>query len=180
MLIDIMSNSLLNVIGVDPFYYIAGLAGIVVILFILLCVQLAKQSKLRKRLDAFMSGNETKSLEDEIKRRFRELDGLKDITLRHSDEISAIEEFMKLPYSKIGIVKYDAFKEMGGSMSFALCMLNEKNDGVLVCSMHSREGCYTYIKEIINGESYIELSEEEKEALDNAVQMRNEIGDGMK
>ena len=159
MLIDIMSNSLLNVIGVDPFYYIAGLAGIVVILFILLCVQLAKQSKLRKRLDAFMSGNETKSLEDEI---------------------SAIEEFMKLPYSKIGIVKYDAFKEMGGNMSFALCMLNEKNDGMLMNSMHSREGCYTYIKEIINGESYIELSEEEKEALDNAVQMRNEIGDGMK
>ena len=35
--------------------------------------------------------------------------------------------------------------------------------------MHSREGCYTYVKEIVKGESYVELAEEEAEALDKAI-----------
>ena len=63
------------------------------------------------------------------------------------------------------MVKYDAFQEMGGKLSFSLCLLNEKDDGFIINAMHSREGCYTYIKEIIAGKCVIILSEEEKEAL---------------
>ena len=48
-------------------------------------------------------------------------------------------------------------------------MLDGKNNGWVINAMHSREGCYTYIKEIVNGESYIELSEEEAESLEKAV-----------
>ena len=62
-----------------------------------------------------------------------------------------------------------AFNEMGGKLSFALCMLDKKNDGFVLNAMHSREGCYTYIKDIVNGTSTIELSENEKEALNNAM-----------
>ena len=69
---------------------------------------------------------------------------------------------MKTHYQKVGIVKYDAFHEMGGELSFALTMLDENNNGWIFNAMHSREGCYTYIKEVVNGESYIELSSEEK------------------
>ncbi len=74
-----------------------------------------------------------------------------------------------LAYQKIGIIKYDAFQEMGGKLSFALALLNKSNNGFVLNSMHSREGCYTYIKEIIDGKSYIKLSEEEKKAVDTAV-----------
>ena len=66
-------------------------------------------------------------------------------------------------------MKYDAFNEMGGKLSFAIAMLDGNNSGWIINAMHSREGCYTYIKEIIKGESYIELSEEEAEALDKAI-----------
>lgn len=48
-------------------------------------------------------------------------------------------------------------------------MLDEENSGWVLNSMHSREGCYTYVKEIVKGESYIELSEEEKESLEHAI-----------
>ena len=48
-------------------------------------------------------------------------------------------------------------------------MLNDQNSGWLLNAMHSREGCYTYIKEIINGKSYVELGEEEKESLERAI-----------
>ena len=58
---------------------------------------------------------------------------------------------------------------MGGNLSFVLTMLNDQNSGWLLNAMHSREGCYTYIKEIINGKSYVELGEEEKESLERAI-----------
>ena len=79
-----------------------------------------------------------------------------------------------LTYQKIGVVKYDAFKEMGGKLSFVLVLLNKENTGFLLNSVHSsREGCYTYLKEIIKGESFIELSEDEKKALSQAVNCNN-------
>ena len=69
----------------------------------------------------------------------------------------------------MGIVKYDAFNEMGGKLSFALAMLDGNDSGWILNAMHSREGCYTYVKEILKGESFVELSEEEAEALDKAI-----------
>ena len=72
-------------------------------------------------------------------------------------------------YKKVGIVKYDAFNEMGGKLSFALAMLDKSNNGYVINAMHSREGCYTYIKEIVKGESYIALGDEEKKALERAI-----------
>lgn len=64
---------------------------------------------------------------------------------------------------------------MGGKLSFALALLDNRNNGFLINAMHSREGCYTYVKEIINGESYINLGEEEKKALNKAI--NSESGD---
>ena len=70
----------------------------------------------------------------------------------------------------MGVVKYDAFKEMGGKLSFALALLNDYNDGFIINAMHStREGCYTYVKEIIKGECEVILAEEEKQALEEAI-----------
>ena len=57
---------------------------------------------------------------------------------------------------------------MGGKLSFSLALLNEMNDGFVLNAVHSREGCYTYIKEIVAGNSIIALADEEQEALDMA------------
>ena len=73
----------------------------------------------------------------------------------------------------MSIVKYDAFKEMGGKLSFSMAMLDDKNSGYILTSVHTREGCYTYIKEIIKGESFVVLSEEERRALEEAKNKRN-------
>lgn len=76
---------------------------------------------------------------------------------------------MKVTFQKVGMVKYDAFNEMGGKLSFSLALLDQKNDGFIINAVHSREGCYTYIKEIIDGNSVLVLAEEEKEALNIAM-----------
>ena len=74
-----------------------------------------------------------------------------------------------ITYQKQGIIKYDAFNEMGGKLSFAMALLDKNNNGFIINSIHSREGCYTYIKEIVKGESYILLGEEERQALEKAI-----------
>ena len=77
---------------------------------------------------------------------------------------------MKFTFQKVGLVKYDAFNEMGGKLSFSLALLNQTNDGFVLNAVHSREGCYTYIKEIVDGNSIIVLAEEEQEALKMAME----------
>ena len=57
---------------------------------------------------------------------------------------------------------------MGGQLSFSLCLLNENNNGFIINSVHSTDGCYSYTKEIKNGESTISLGTEEAEALEIA------------
>ena len=73
-----------------------------------------------------------------------------------------------------GIVKYDAFNDVGGKMSFALAMIDDNNTGFILNTIHSRDNCFQYIKEIVNGESYILLSEEEMKALNIAVANKEE------
>ena len=84
-------------------------------------------------------------------------------------QIKAISGQLTTAYQKIGLVKYDAFKEIGGKLSFVLVLLTEDNNGFILNSMHStKEGCYTYAKEVVNGEAFVILSEEEQQALEEA------------
>ena len=82
---------------------------------------------------------------------------------------------MKFTFQKVGLVKYDAFNEMGGKLSFSLALLNQTNDGFVLNAVHSREGCYTYIKEIVDGNSIIVLAEEEQEALKMAMESNDSV-----
>ena len=110
-----------------------------------------------------------KSLEDTLVYRLEQVDELIEANASNERNIDMIFKNMKDCFQKIGLVKYDAFNEMGGKLSFSLCLLNEKNTGFIINAMHSREGCYTYVKEIIDGNSIIQLAEEEEQALEQAL-----------
>ena len=69
----------------------------------------------------------------------------------------------------MGLVKYDAFNQMGGQLSFSLALLDENNNGFIINSVHSTEGCYSYTKEIKNGSCSISLGKDEEEALSIAM-----------
>ena len=116
-----------------------------------------------------MRGKDAMSLEKSFEQQFIEVDRLGEICKNHAAEIMKMKEMMARTTNKIGIVKYDAFPDVGGKLSFALAMLDDGNSGFVLNTIHSREGCYTYVKEIVKGESYIVLGQEEKEALRQAV-----------
>jgi len=152
---------------------VLALAILSVILLTCTIILLVKVSSLTKKYNAFMKGSDGHTLESTILTRFKEIDILKEESKYTSEKLNIACETLITAYQKIGIVKYDAFKEMGGKLSFSLCMLDDENNGFVLTSMHTREGCYTYIKEIIKGESFVILSVEERKALEEAKNKRN-------
>lgn len=170
-----MGSDLLNSIGLgdlDIAYIFIGLIVLILILFIIIIVSLVKQSKLKKRYEAFMVGKDAKSMEKEITNLFTDIDYLKKAVDKNAKEIRHIYKRLETTYQKLGIVKYDAFQQMGGKLSFSLVLLNENNDGFILNSVHSSDGCYSYTKEIKDGNCDLSLGEEEAKAL--KIAMREE------
>ena len=144
---------------------------LVVVVILLICVFNLSLglNRLNRKYTLFMKGKDGQSLERLFKRKFDLIEKLVRSTDDNGEEIEKIWKLMDKSLNKYGIVKYDAFEDMGGKLSFVLAMLDKNNTGFLLNAIHSRENCFLYIKEIVNGESYVVLSEEEVEALRQAV-----------
>lgn len=164
-------SAFLNQIGLGSFdlgYMIIGilvLAIIVFILLILLIIQIKKTKKLTKRLDQFLLGKDGTSLEQDIINLFEDNKFLRNSTDNNREDIRTLFKRMESVYQKMGLVKYDAFNQMGGQLSYSLVLLDENDNGFIINSVHSTEGCYSYSKEIRSGDNNISLSAEEAEAL---------------
>lgn len=169
---------LFNSWGIDGSYIVIGIFGIMLVMIILYIVLLSKFKKYKKNYDTFMQGKDGKDLETAILDKFEQLDNTSDQVAINAADIATLVDNLKFSYQKFAITKYDAFKEMGGKLSFSLCMLTDNNDGFVLTSVHSsNEGCYIYIKEIIKGESYVILGEEEKKVLQNAKNRKSCLDD---
>ena len=151
------------------FYVTIALSVVSIILAVLLIIILCKLKTLKRRVDSLTRGKDTESMEDIIVSFLERVESLEEGEEITRAALNAIKENLKITYQKTGLVKYDAFREMSGALSYSLALLDKENNGILISSMYSREGCYTYAKEIIKGESKINLSEEEAEALKQAV-----------
>jgi len=170
-----MKSEIFEKIGIDnldPAYYIIALFGLCIILLLFLIVMAIKVKKIKKKYRRFLKGSTGENLEEIIYNRFEEIDQLKEEGLEKSKKMQITTDNLKLAFQKSGIIKYDAFNEMGGKLSFSLALLDAEDTGFIINAIHSREGCYTYIKEILKGESAISLGEEEKKALDKAMEKK--------
>ena len=167
-----MTSNLLQSIGLgglDIAYVLIGMLVLILVLLVLVIIQFSRLSKLQKRYVKFMKGKEGKSLEQNIAGLYDDNKYIKQEAEKNRKDIKEIQKRMEYCYQKLGVVKYDAFSQMGGQLSFCLALLNEKDDGFILNSVQSSEGCYTYTKEVKKGECAITLGEEEKKALDQAM-----------
>ena len=129
----------------SAYTYIITVVVMFLIFLILYIKQSMKLNKLMKKYDKFMKGKNAENLDGAIRESFKQIEK---INVEHQKTMIKVEESVhriNSVFQKLGIVKYNAFKEMGGNLS------------------------YTYIKEIIKGEAYATLGEEEKEALEKAM-----------
>ena len=145
---------MLDVFGlfsVPTLYVLIGISVLLIVAIILSIVAIAKSSAMKKKYNIMMEGSEGKSIEKIIK--------------EYTDDVKLLKETYENNTKSIK----DIYDKMGGKLSFAICMLDKNDNGCLVNVMHSNNGCFAYIKEIINGESFIELGDEEANALKQAV-----------
>lgn len=165
------ASTFLNKIGLGSFdigyllIIVAGLAVLVLLLIILFIVQICKTGRLKKRLDKFLLGKNGLSLEQEMIGLFEDNKFLRNNVEKNRKDIRELYKRMESAFQKMGLVKYDAFNQMGGQLSFCLALLDENNNGFILNSVHSTEGCYSYTKDIKNGECSLSLGTEESEAL---------------
>lgn len=167
-----MNSNILQSIGLgnlDIAYLFLILLVFIVVLFIIIILQMKKLNRLQKRISKFMTGKDAKSLEKDIVGLYEDNKFLKINVDKNKKDIRTLYKNMEHAFQKIGLIKYDAFQQMGGKLSFSLALLDENNNGFILNSVHSTEGCYTYTKEIKNGECTISLGEEEQQALDMAI-----------
>ena len=163
-----ISEMIYQYTGIDMIYFIGGFALLTLILLILMIVSLCKLRKLRKKYEAFTRGKNGESLEDTVNEYLDKVDHSIDLLTMTREELINLRKNQKIAFQKMGIVKYNAFFDLSGELSYSLALLDKMDNGFILNSVHSREGSYSYIKEVRAGECDIELSKEEKQALEQA------------
>lgn len=88
------------------------------------------------------------------------------------DRVTHLEQKIKSSKRYLGLVRYDAFQEVGGEQSFAMALYDEEGDGVIITSQVGREQMRIYAKQIYRGQSERNLSSEEQEAIERAGNLR--------
>ena len=162
-------SSIFDNLGIDPGIIIIILLVLTVFLLIKSVSSSMRLSRLERKYKTFMKGSDAQSLEKIFVRKFAQIDKLYEAKEDHDHDILFIKKNLEKMFSKYGVEKYDAFDDVGGKLSFALALLDKDNTGLILNAVHSRDNCFLYLKEIVKGESYVMLSQEEVEALRKAV-----------
>ena len=167
-----MNSKIIDSIGlgsIDPAIFIIVLLVLLIVNIVLLVVFIVKNVKLTNRMKSFMLGKDASSLEEEITDLFAINKNIVEKVRENRKDIRKIYRKFTKAIQKVGIVKYDAYQQMGGDLSFSMALLDEENNGFIMNSVHSTEGCYTYTKEVRDGKCNLELGNEERIALEKAV-----------
>ena len=132
-------------------------------------ILLGRVGRLGRRLDALTRGSDEGSLEavlgqhlDRVRRVSRDLDDV-------AGRTSALEREVRRSLGRVGLVRYNPFDDTGGNQSFALAIVDAAGDGFVVNSLHARAGTRVYAKTVSQGRSEAALSDEEAEALRQAL-----------
>ena len=153
----------------ENLYILAAMGVMLVLVIVALCISISNSSKLNSLINYSDDGD----LVDDVEKYFQKVRELEKSISEKTDSalISRIEELEAKSlkgYSKTGMVNFDAFDDVKGSLSFALTLLNENNDGFILTSLYGHNSCNTYIRVIVNGATATKLLDEEIESLNIA------------
>lgn len=151
-------------------YFIGAVIGLNIILCVLYCMNVSKLNKLRRAYSSFMKrlGNGN-NLEEMMKQYIRKVEDVERENKELKKYCQEIEQNAKTHIQKVGMVRYNAFKDTGSELSFTVALLDDNDTGVVLNGIYSFESSNIYAKPIKKGQSTYVLSEEEKMAIDKAM-----------
>ena len=123
----------------------------------------------RKRIKMFFKGRKTQDLEGVIAEQLKRTKKTEADVKKLFEWNEKLQGICDISIQKVGVVRFNPFKDTGGDQSFAIALLDKNNNGVVISSLYSREGTRIYTKPIEKGDSSYHLSEEEKEAIQKAI-----------
>jgi hypothetical protein len=153
----------------SPSVAIAIVAAAVAVILALLIAQMISLHKFKKRVLKFLdTGKDPKNLEAMLLDYLEVVNSIDSKYENIESKLENMEGRLSRCVSKVGMVRYNPFKEMGGDLCFALAMLDERGNGVVLNGIHSRESTYTYCKPVSNKISSYNLSDEERKVIEMA------------
>ena len=146
-----------------------ALAIIIILIIICFILNAVNASKINTLMDYSEEGDVISALRDYY-------DKIEDLSKTVNEKSDAVllsrllnnENEANIALKKIGIVNFDAFDDVKGNLSFALALLNNNNDGIILTSLYGHNSCNTYVREVTQGETAVKLLVEEKEAMEIA------------
>ena len=160
---------MLNHFPIDPMVLVIGFSALSLALLAVVIICIVKMNKLYRRYDLFMRGKDAETLEDTIMDLLEEMKELRAKDRASKDAMKLLTKQVHSSFQKFGYVKYNVFKGMGGNLSFVVAMLDGDNTGFVLDVVHSREGCYIYLKQVEKGATEVLLGSEEQAALEQAL-----------
>ena len=161
-------QGLIEFLKSDTYALISSLT--IILLFIGFIILIISSRKISNKYNKFMKkiGN-GKNIEEDLEKFMNKVD---QVGKQNSEIISLcknLDEDVSKCIQKLGIVRYSAFKDTGSDLSFAVALLDEKNNGIVFNGIYSREMSNIYAKPVENGNSTYTLSEEEIQAIEKAI-----------
>ena len=143
---------------------------ILVVLAIIDVVLIFLWLKTRKKIKIFVKGKKVMDIEEVVTEQTRIIKELKNDIKKLSDWNEKLQQISNIAITKVGVVRFNPFKDTGGDQSFAVALLDSNDNGLVISSLYSREGTRIYTKPIEAGKSInYNLSEEEQQAINKAI-----------
>lgn len=159
-----------KVFGISLEFALSILLALIVVISVVLVFTVHKLVDISRRYYAVTHGKSGRDLESTILMRFQEMDKVKAMTKRMRREHVKFKGHLDNSYDRIGYVPYNSFDNLSGEQSFAFALLNEHNDGIVINSMYTKNGCFVFSKQIAGGHSDKALTREEQDAISIAMQ----------
>jgi hypothetical protein len=160
---------ILDILNQNSIYIIFGLAVICIILLILIITLFSSINSLKLRYKKMMRGVNGSNLEEVISEYYKRFDNISNQFGKLNGSLSDINKRIGSCIQKTSVKRYKAFENVGSDLSFSLALLDEKNNGVILTGIYGREESTTYAKPVDSGISRYELSSEEKNVLEEAI-----------
>ena len=142
-----------------------------IVLFILVIISYARISKMNKNNKEFMQKLGTgKDIGEDLDNYMERIIELEQALSETHSYCKQLENKMKNCVQKIGVVRYNAYNDAGNDLSFAVALLDEKNNGIVFNGIYSREMSNIYAKPIADGRCEYNITKEENEALKKAME----------
>jgi hypothetical protein len=124
---------------------------------------------LRKKIKIFLKGKKVKDLEEVLSEQVKRMENIEDDIKDINKWNEKLQGICDISITKVGVIRFNPFKDTGGDQSFAIALLDSSNNGIVFSSLYTREGTRVYAKPIENGASSYNLSKEEEGAIKKAI-----------